>query len=142
MVWQKIWAWEWFGEISTVWWRNYGNLLSRSFGKNFVKVTVLLHNLLKSYFDEKKIGEREFLVFPHCAVELSQCGNCCNLVSHIFGKNFVKVTFLLKEITKYLIDFMKYFFCETKSLIFPHCDCGKVKNLLSLKKYFVKSTLQ
>ena len=24
-----------------------------------------------------------------------QCGNCCDLVAHIFGKNFVKITFLL-----------------------------------------------
>ena len=30
----------------------------------------------------------------------AQCGNCCNLVSHIFGKNFVKVTFLLKKLHK------------------------------------------
>ena len=31
---------------------NYGNSLSRIFGKNFVKVTVLLNKVLKSWFDE------------------------------------------------------------------------------------------
>ena len=31
---------------------NYGNSLSRIFGKNFVKATVLLNMLLKSWFDE------------------------------------------------------------------------------------------
>ena len=30
----------------------------------------------------------------HCH---SQCANCCDLVSHIFGKNLVKVTFLQKK---------------------------------------------
>ena len=32
---------------------NYGNSLSFNFGKNFVKVTVLLNNLLRSWFDER-----------------------------------------------------------------------------------------
>ena len=31
---------------------NYGNSLSRIFGKNFVKVKILLNKLLKSWFDE------------------------------------------------------------------------------------------
>ena len=47
---------------------NYGNSLSRIFDKNYVKVTVLINNLLKSWFDEIFLGEREFLVFPHCDV--------------------------------------------------------------------------
>ena len=48
----------------------------------------------------------------------AQCGNCCNLVSHIFGKNFVKVTFLLKKLLK---SFNEIFFGETKFFVFPHC---------------------
>ena len=32
--------------------------------------------------------------------ELAQCGNFGNLLSHIFGKNFVKVTCLLKKLLK------------------------------------------
>ena len=31
---------------------NYGNSLSHIFGKNFVKVTVLLNKLLNKWFDE------------------------------------------------------------------------------------------
>ena len=41
---EKIVAWAQCG--------NYGNSLSRIFGKNFVKVTVLLNKLVKSWFDE------------------------------------------------------------------------------------------
>ena len=65
---------------------NYGNSLSRIFGKNFVKVTVLLNKLLKSWFDEIFFGEREFLVFPHC--DLPHCGNYGNLLP--LKKYFVK----------------------------------------------------
>ena len=43
-------------------------ILWRIFGKNFVKLTVLLNKLLKSWFDEMLLGDREFLVFPHCGV--------------------------------------------------------------------------
>ena len=63
--------------------RNYGNFLSRIFGKNFVKVTVtdFLNKLLKkgwfTWFDEIF-----FWFFT---------------LSHNFGKKFVKVTFLLKK---------------------------------------------
>ena len=45
---------------------NYGNLLSRFFGKSFVKVTVLLKKLLNSWFDEIFLGDSEFSIFPHC----------------------------------------------------------------------------
>ena len=43
---------------------NYGNLLSRIFSKDFVKVTVLLKKLLKSWFDEIFFGEGE-VSFSH-----------------------------------------------------------------------------
>ena len=43
--------------------KNYGSSLSRIFGKNSVKVTVILNKLLKSWFDEVFLGEREFIVF-------------------------------------------------------------------------------
>ena len=42
----------------------------------------------------KKLNSWKFLKMAACT---SQCGNWCNIVSHIFGKNFVKVTFLLKS---------------------------------------------
>ena len=44
---------------------NYRKSLSRIFGKNSVKVTVLLRVDLAKYFSDK----RQFLVFPHCARE-------------------------------------------------------------------------
>ena len=40
-------------------------LISRFFGQTFVKETILLNKLLKSWFDEIFFDEREFLVFPH-----------------------------------------------------------------------------
>ena len=43
-----------------------------------------------------------------------QCGNYGNSLSRIFGKNFVKVTVLLSDLTKYL-------FSESKFPWFPQC---------------------
>ena len=59
-----------FHEIFTKkWWDaqcgNYGNLLSRIFGKNFVKVTVLLRKLLKSWFDGNFWAWSRVLVLFH-----------------------------------------------------------------------------
>ena len=49
---------------------NYGNLLSRFFDKNFVKVTFLLKKILKSWFDEIFFwGDSKFFFFPHCDCE-------------------------------------------------------------------------
>ena len=38
------------------------------------------------------------------AVHMPLCGNYGNILSHIFGKNFVKVTALLKEILNSWFD--------------------------------------
>ena len=88
---------------------NYGNSLSRIFGKNVVKVTVLLSKLLKSWFDEIFLWW-DFLVFPRCVI--------------------VKVWKLWKSTHS-----------PSKFLYFPHCDCGKMRNLLSslFIKNFVKA---
>ena len=42
---------------------------------------------------ENCFGEREFFIFPHCAI--AECGNYGNLLSRILDKTFVKPTFLL-----------------------------------------------
>ena len=43
----------------------------------------------------------EFRKFSHPSqCEYSLCWNCCNLVSHIFGTNFMKVMLLLKKLLK------------------------------------------
>ena len=47
---------------------NYGNLFSRIFDKNFVKATLLLKNLLKSWFHGKKFRWVKFRVFPYYAL--------------------------------------------------------------------------
>ena len=90
---------------------NYGNLLSHFFGKNFVKITVLLLRLLNSWFDEIFFGESKFISFSHCAVEIQ--------LSHIYAKNFVKATFLLIKLLNNWFD--EIFFGESKFIIFPHC---------------------
>ena len=67
---------------------NYGNLLSRNFGKNFVKVTVLLNELLKSWFDEIFFDESKFFIFPNCVektvnamwLQNSQSSLCSNFL--------------------------------------------------------------
>ena len=48
----------------------YGNFLSLSFGKNFVKVTSSLKKLLNSWFDEIFLRESKLFIFPHCAVQV------------------------------------------------------------------------
>ena len=40
--------------------------------KNFVKAINLIKKLLNSWFDDFFFGEREFLVFQHCAVEITE----------------------------------------------------------------------
>ena len=49
---------------------NNRNLLSRFFGKNFVKTTNLLKKSLNSWFDETFFSESKFLVFPQCALKM------------------------------------------------------------------------
>ena len=76
-------------------------ILSHIFGKNFVKVTFSLKNLLKSWFDEFFFSEREFHVFPHVCrkVVITQCEKRRNSLSHFFRKN-VKVMIFLKKLLK------------------------------------------
>ena len=77
-------------QISTSRCGNYGNSLSRIFGKNFVKATVLLKRLLKSWFD------KIFLWWER----ISRFSTLCTLCSHtFFTKNPWKQWFS-KEITK------------------------------------------
>ena len=56
---------------------NYGNILSHIFGKNFVKVTALLKELLKSWFDEIFFGESNFFLFPHCDMQREDKKTTC-----------------------------------------------------------------
>ena len=53
----------------------------------------------------KNLCDRKIMKFPHCDPVTStlcgtQFGNYRNLISHIFDKNFVKPTFLLKKLLK------------------------------------------
>ena len=58
------------------------------FCKIFVKVTVLLNKLLKSWFHEIFFGERDFLVFPR---------NCENFTVTLFSQTFREINVLLKN---------------------------------------------
>ena len=119
--------------------------LSSIFGKNFLKVTVLLNKLLKSWFEEMFLGEREFFNFPHCTEYSVQCGKMKNLLS---PKKYRQINYFVILCINNNVAFTKFMpkKCESK---FPHCfecavrstQCGKTKNLVSPKKYFVKSTL-
>ena len=79
-------------QISTLW-----EIYPHAF---LAKIKVLLKKLLNSSFDEKFFSESEsiFFIFPHCDVRAAQYGNYGNLLSRIFGNNFVKVTILLKKL--------------------------------------------
>ena len=60
---------------------NYGNSLSRIFRKNFVKVTVLLNRLLKSWFDEI------FLWWER----ISRSSTLCDFHDHNIVEHFARV---------------------------------------------------
>ena len=70
-------------------------------------------------------------------------GNYENLLSHFFGKNFVKATFLLKKSLNSWFDeiFFRWERISRFSTLCSVAQCGKMRNLVSPKKYFVKSTL-
>ena len=76
---------------------NYGNSLSRIFGKNFVKVTVLLSKLLKSWFDEIFFWWEKISRFS----TFSQCGKL--LRNTITLKNFREINSLVTSSVKMLI---------------------------------------
>ena len=67
-------------------------------GKIFREINYLVNSLLK--LSKAVCCFHEIFVKNPCA----HCGICRNLLSHFFGKNFVKTTFLLtKSLSKYLI---------------------------------------
>ena len=72
--------------------------------------------------------------------QCAQCGNYGNSLSHYFGKNFVKVTYLLKKILKSWFDEI-FFQWERISRFSTLWWCGNFWNLLSLRKNSVKSTI-
>ena len=65
-----------------------------------------------------------------------QCGNYGNSLSLFFGKNFVKLTVLLKQLTKELI-WRNIFFGEREFLAFPQCDVAS-SNFFSKNVTFTK----
>ena len=98
------------------------NLAATILAQKFRQINFLPKKFTLNWFDEKNCVS-EFLVFPHfcCDFENSfdkkfrenivqiftltlPCGNYGNSLSHIFGKNFVKVTFLLNELLKSWFD--------------------------------------
>ena len=81
---------------------NFVNCLSLNFGRNFVKVAVLLNKLLNSWFDETFLGESKFFIFPHCAFPQSH-----SIVSHINSlvKTLVSRNFCQKSVR---VNFCNY----------------------------------
>ena len=69
------------------------------FGKNFVKVMVLLTKLLNSWFDEKKNGESTFFIFPQCALSL-------------FWQKFRESNVFTSKRSYCVANFTKYFYGE------------------------------
>ena len=119
LIWCKILAVKFHNFHSTEYGK-CGNLLSRNFGKNFVKVTLLLKKLLKSWFDEIFFGETKFFVFPH-----------------FFGKNFVKATVFLNKPLKSWFDEIFFQWDQIFHFSTVHCvsQCGKMRNSLP-RKFF------
>ena len=76
--------------------------------------------------------EREFLVFPHCV--LSNNSNVHHLIwGNVFSRFFRQIT------CSYALRGKEKF--TAHSVEITDSQCGKVKNLLSPKKNFVKSAI-
>ena len=105
---------------------NFKNFPPRLFGKNSVKVIFSLYNYTINRFHENCLKWVEISVIStqwcrnfHTVL----CDKCINPLSHFFRKNFVKVTFSLKNLLKSWFD--EFFFSERKFHVFPHCGMCK-----------------
>ena len=79
---------------------NHRILLPRFFSQKFRQINVLLKmNFTINWFDGKRIAWRRQWISRFSTLTLCTVRKC-DLVPHIFGKNFVKVTFLLKKLLK------------------------------------------
>ena len=94
-------------------WKKHGNLLSRIFGKNFVKVTVLLKKLLRVDLTKYFLVRVKF-TFLHSVWKL----RFFTLI--LFYENFVKATLILIR-SKELISRKKFWLRENFSF-FSHCE--------------------
>ena len=105
MIWRIFFQWErisWFSTLCAQCSVEITGIRYHAFGKNFVKATVLLNKLLKSWFDEIFFGEREFLLFPQCVVHYT-VWKLWNFTATIFLQKFRESIFLLKNFTRKLI---------------------------------------
>ena len=91
---------------------NYENSLSRIFDKNFVKSTVLLKKLLKSWFHEIFFSVREHVSFFHTVDTVLKF-----TVTHLWQK-FREFNGFTKEVTKELI--WRNFFSMAVNFSFFH----------------------
>ena len=98
-------------------------MISRIFSKDWISILFTQLTLTGPHCTVEKyrillprfLCGSESFVFPR-----SQCENYGNLLSHICGKNFVKITVLLKKLLYSWFDGKN--FGESKSFIFLHCD--------------------
>ena len=107
---------------------NIENISWNQFTLSFISENVNFNSFTKFF---PKTNDKE-----NCVVSTSQCGNCCELVSHIFGKNFVKLTFFTKEITKESIwrnifseEMFRFYTLRTDKL--TATKCGRNGNFFS-----------
>ena len=100
---------------------NYGNSLLRIFGKNVVKLTVLLNKLLKSWFDEiffrcERIFYFSTLCESHSSLTLWKSRN---FTAMVFSQKFRQINVLLnKELCYELIWWKKI--CVAVNFSFFH----------------------
>ena len=123
---------------------NCGNLFSHLFGKKFVKVTVLLKQLLSSRFDEIFSQWEQIFHFSTLCAPSAQCGKTRNLVS---PKNISSTRYYTSFFSKN-VSFTKCLqkMCETKLQQFPHCAVWTLRKFTYFHtflaiKYFVKVTV-
>ena len=104
--------------------------------KNSVSPKIFSSNLLFSDFFGKNVTFTKFL--PKMCETKSQCGKTWNsLPCNFFRQISFRVNFFSKKLIWW--NFLQQ--NEVEFWNFHRAHCGKMKNLVSLKRYFVKSTL-
>ena len=97
------------------------------FFRNIRKIMEFLYFFLYSsakisWKNKNELISYVLLPYVYCTVHSAQCGNYTNLLSHFFGKNFVKPIILLKR-----VDLTKYFLVRARVFfILPHCTLHSV----------------
>ena len=96
-------------------------------------------------FTEKDESKFAYGIFKLCIVIYTQCGKNGNLLSHFFGKNFVKATFLLKKLLNSWYDEIFWWECRVNfsitTLVWKNEKFTATPQFFSVKSIYSKTLI-